>query len=101
MSSKPKEEEEEGVPVQTHCNTLQHTATHCNTLQHTATHCKTLQHTTTQLWGIPVPGTGVFPELTRTCQKKMENAKDVKNVTVEKEVSLSESQPLQVVQLLE
>ena len=31
----------------------------------------------------------------------MENAKDVKNVTVEKEVSLSESQPLQVVQLLE
>jgi len=26
-------------PLQTHCNTLQHTATHCNTLQHTATHC--------------------------------------------------------------
>ena len=23
--------------VDTHCNTLQHTATHCNTLQHTAT----------------------------------------------------------------
>ena len=43
------------VSVQTHCNTLQHTATHCYTrqhtaihctLQHTATHCNTLQHTT-------------------------------------------------------
>ena len=31
--------------IETHCNTLQHTATHCNTLQHTATHCNTLQHT--------------------------------------------------------
>jgi len=29
--------------LETHCNTLQHTATHCNTLQHTATHYGTLQ----------------------------------------------------------
>jgi len=29
--------------INSHCNTLQHTATHCNTLQHTATHCNTLQ----------------------------------------------------------
>jgi len=28
--------------VQTHCNTLQHTATHCNTLQHSATPSNTL-----------------------------------------------------------
>ena len=27
------------LPLQLHCNTLQHTATHCNTLQHTATYC--------------------------------------------------------------
>jgi len=33
--------------VQTHCNTLQHTATHCNALEHTATRCNTLQHTAT------------------------------------------------------
>ena len=31
------------LPINSHCNTLQHTATHCNTLQHTATHCNTLQ----------------------------------------------------------
>jgi len=30
-----------------HCNTRQHTATHGNTLQHTATHCRTLQHIVT------------------------------------------------------
>ena len=29
--------------LQSHCNTLQHTATHCSTLQHTAAHCNTLQ----------------------------------------------------------
>jgi len=38
--------------IETHCNTLQHTATHCNTLQHTATHCNTinitLQHAATR-----------------------------------------------------
>jgi len=33
--------------LQSHCNTLQHTATHCNTLQHTAAHGNTLQHTAT------------------------------------------------------
>ena len=33
--------------LQTHCNTLQHTATHCRTLQHTAMHCNALQHTAT------------------------------------------------------
>ena len=33
--------------LQTHCNSLQHTATYCNTLQHTATYCNTLQYTAT------------------------------------------------------
>ena len=38
--------------IQTHVNTLQHSATHCNTLQHTATHCNTMQRTATH-YGVP------------------------------------------------
>jgi len=47
----------QGVPesIETHCNTLQHTATHCNTLQHTATNSYTLQHTTTHYNTLQLP----------------------------------------------
>jgi len=34
-----------GISQVSHCNTLQHIATHRYTLQHPATHCNTLQHT--------------------------------------------------------
>jgi len=33
--------------LESHCDTLRHTATHCNSLQLTATHCNTLQSTAT------------------------------------------------------